>query len=58
MRSIARCSAWTPAAITTPILLLHVINVLLLFWVLRRATGCIGRSAMVAALFALASDQR
>jgi protein O-mannosyl-transferase len=34
-------------------LLLHVINVGLLFWVLRRATGCIGRSAMVAALFAL-----
>ena len=34
-------------------LLLHVVNVLLLFWVLCRATGCLGRSAMVAALFAL-----
>jgi tetratricopeptide (TPR) repeat protein len=32
---------------------LHVINVLLLFWVLQAATGFIGRSAMVAALFAL-----
>ncbi len=34
-------------------LLLHVVNVILLFWVLRRATGLVGRSAMVAALFAL-----
>jgi tetratricopeptide (TPR) repeat protein len=34
-------------------LLLHVINVVLLFWVLWRATGYVGRSAMVAALFAL-----
>jgi len=34
-------------------LLLHVVNVVLLFWVLRRATGYVGRSAMVAALFAL-----
>jgi len=34
-------------------LLLHVLNVLLLFWVLRRATGFSGRSFMVAALFAL-----
>jgi protein O-mannosyl-transferase len=34
-------------------LLLHVLNVLLLFWVLQRATGYIDRSAMVAALFAL-----
>jgi protein O-mannosyl-transferase len=34
-------------------LLLHVVNVVLLFWVLQRATGSIGRSAMVAALFAL-----
>ena len=34
-------------------LLLHVINVVLLFWVLLRATGCPGRSFMVAALFAL-----
>ena len=32
---------------------LHVVNVLLLFWVLGEATGSIGRSAMVAALFAL-----
>jgi protein O-mannosyl-transferase len=32
---------------------LHVVNVLLLFWVLRKATGYIGRSALVAALFAL-----
>ena len=34
-------------------LLLHVLNVLLLFWVLQRATGSVGRSFMVAALFAL-----
>ena len=34
-------------------LLLHVLNVVLLFWVLLRATGFAGRSAMVAALFAL-----
>ncbi len=34
-------------------LLLHVVNVLLLFWVLYRATGFVGRSCMVAALFAL-----
>jgi tetratricopeptide (TPR) repeat protein len=34
-------------------LLLHLINALLLFWVLRRATGYDGRSFMVAALFAL-----
>jgi hypothetical protein len=34
-------------------LLLHVANVLLLFFVLQRATGFTGRSAMVAALFAL-----
>jgi hypothetical protein len=33
--------------------LLHVANVVLLFWVLLRATGYVGRSAMVAALFAL-----
>ena len=32
---------------------LHVLNVLLLFWVLQSATGFVGRSAMVAALFAL-----
>jgi protein O-mannosyl-transferase len=34
-------------------LLLHVLNALLLFLVLRRATGYVGRSFMVAALFAL-----
>jgi protein O-mannosyl-transferase len=34
-------------------ILLHVVNVLLLFWVLERATGMAGRSAMVAGLFAL-----
>ena len=34
-------------------LLLHVVNVLLLFWVLYQATGFPGRSFMVAALFAL-----
>jgi hypothetical protein len=34
-------------------LLLHVLNAILLFWVLLRATGYAGRSFMVAALFAL-----
>ncbi len=34
-------------------LLLHVLNVMALFWVLQRATGFSGRSFMVAALFAL-----
>ncbi len=34
-------------------LLLHIINALLLFWVLLGATGYTGRSFMVAALFAL-----
>jgi len=34
-------------------LLLQVLNVVLLFWVLLRATGYVGRSAMVAGLFAL-----
>ncbi len=33
--------------------LLHIVNVLLLFWLLQAATGFVGRSAMVAALFAL-----
>ena len=32
---------------------LHIINVLLVFWVLVTATGFVGRSGMVAALFAL-----
>jgi tetratricopeptide (TPR) repeat protein len=34
-------------------LLLHLLNVVLLFWMLQQATGFAGRSAMVAALFAL-----
>ncbi len=34
-------------------LVLHALNVFLLFWILQQATGYIGRSAMVAALFAL-----
>jgi tetratricopeptide (TPR) repeat protein len=34
-------------------LLLHVLNVVILFWVLHKATGNTGRSFMVAALFAL-----
>ncbi len=33
--------------------LLHAVNALLLFWILRRATGFTGRSFMVAALFAV-----
>lgn len=33
--------------------LLHALNIVLLFWVLRRATGYTARSFMVAALFAL-----
>ncbi len=33
--------------------ILHAVNALLLFWILVRATGYVGRSAMVAALFAL-----
>jgi len=33
--------------------LLHAVNAGMLFWVLWRATGCLGRSIMVAALFAL-----
>jgi hypothetical protein len=34
-------------------MLLHALNAALLFWVLVRATGCAGRSFMVAALFAV-----
>jgi protein O-mannosyl-transferase len=34
-------------------ILLHVLNVVLLFWILVQATGLTGRSFMVAALFAL-----
>ena len=34
-------------------LLLQIVNVLLLYWVMLRATGYVGRSAMVAGLFAL-----
>jgi len=33
--------------------LFHIVNALLLFWMLQRATGFVGRSWMVAALFAL-----
>ena len=33
--------------------ILHIVNVVLLFWVLQSATGFTGRSLMVAALFAL-----
>lgn len=34
-------------------ILFHLLNVLVLFWVLQRATGMAGRSAIVAGLFAL-----
>ena len=34
-------------------LALHAVNVLLLFWLLQRATGAVGRSLFVAALFAV-----
>jgi Tfp pilus assembly protein PilF len=34
-------------------LLLHTVNVILLFWVLRRMTGAVGPSALAAALFAI-----
>lgn len=34
-------------------MLLHALNAVLLFWVLWRATGCAGRSFVVAALFAV-----
>ncbi len=43
----------TPAGPHDVNVLLHLINALLLFWVLERATGFVGRSWMVAALFAL-----
>ncbi|HUK42894.1 MAG TPA: hypothetical protein VLW48_00480, partial [Candidatus Bathyarchaeia archaeon] len=43
----------TPAGPHDVNVLLHIVNALLLFWVLRRATGYVGRSWMVAALFAL-----
>jgi protein O-mannosyl-transferase len=42
-----------PAGHHSTSLLLHALNVVLLFWVLQAATGYAGRSAMVAALFAL-----
>ena len=45
--------ALNPAGHHESNLLLHVLNVLLLFWVLWRATDKAGRSFMVAALFAL-----
>jgi len=38
--------------------LLHGLDAVLLFWVLLRATGYIGRRATGAGLFALASHQR
>src|SRR5262249_36385326 len=34
-------------------LLLHVVNSVLVFWVLRQLTGCVGRSVIVALVFAL-----
>jgi len=43
----------TPAGPHDVNVLLHLVNALLLFWVLQRATGFVGRSWMVAALFAL-----
>ena len=43
----------SPAGHHSTSLLLHTLNVVLLFWVLQAATGYAGRSAMVAALFAL-----
>ena len=43
----------TPAGPHDVNVLLHIVNALLLFWVLQRATGYVGRSWMVAALFAL-----
>ncbi|HTV64501.1 MAG TPA: tetratricopeptide repeat protein [Bryocella sp.] len=43
----------TPAGPHDVNVALHIINALLLFWILQRATGYIGRSWMVAALFAL-----
>ena len=42
-----------PAGLYDENLLLHIVNVVLLFWLLQRATGLTERSAMVAALFAL-----
>ena len=43
----------TPAGPHDVNVALHIVNALLLFWVLQRATRCVGRSWMVAALFAL-----
>ena len=43
----------TPAGPHDVNVLLHIANALLLFWVLQSATGFVGRSWMVAALFAL-----
>ncbi len=45
--------ALNPAGPHLENLLLHTANVLLLFWVLWRATGSLGRNAVVAALFAV-----
>ncbi|MFZ0313264.1 MAG: tetratricopeptide repeat protein [Candidatus Korobacteraceae bacterium] len=43
----------TPGGHHQTSMLLHALNAALLFWVLRRATGYVGRSFMVAALFAV-----
>jgi len=49
----AQLFGMTPAGPHDVNLLFHIVNALLLFWVLQRATGSVGRSWMVAALFAL-----
>ena len=46
-------SSTNPAGMHDENVVLHMINVVLLFWVLWKATGYAGRSLMVAALFAL-----
>ncbi len=43
----------TPAGPHDVNVVLHIVNALLLFWVLQRATGFVGRSWMVSALLAL-----
>ena len=52
MLSTVRLFGDTPAGPHDVNVLFHLINALLLFWVLQRATGFVGRSWMVAALFA------
>ena len=49
----AQLFGMTPAGPHDVNVLFHIVNALLLFWVLERATGFVGRSWMVAALFAL-----